>query len=140
MQGISPHTARYTRLMLVAIFSIIFLAGCSDLREEIGTPESFPPLTYKDEIKSIFDNSCVVCHGATSPEADYDLSQYDSGAFGGVLGTGSDEVPNVIPGDENSLLIQTVDSQGSMRQYLGGGAADAAKIRQWVVDDNAREE
>ena len=129
------------RAVLTAVLGALVLwCGCSDLRERLGPPEKFPPLTYTADMKPIFDRDCVVCHKVGMAAADYDMSKYDAGVLGGVLGTGSDDVPNVIPGDENSLLIQTVRPRGSMRQYLGGGPEDEAKIVQWVVADSTRKE
>ena len=40
------------------------------------------------------------CHGPVNPLGDYDMSTYEA-----VLGNGSDDTPNAIAGDENSLLV-----------------------------------
>lgn len=132
----SPRTFLTALLGAAAIW-----AGCSDLRENLAPPEETGSLTYVADMKPIFDRDCAkICHNPATPTANYDLSQYDTGALGGVLGGGADTIPNVIPGDESSLLIQKVDVGGSMRRYLSGGADDAAKIRRWVVVDGARKE
>jgi len=135
------RAAQASRVLAAAVVAAaLSWTACSDLRESIAPSVGSGPLTYETDMKAIFDRDCVTCHNPQRAAADYDLSQYDTGPFGGVLGAWSDTILNVIPGDENSLLIQTVNADGSMRRYLGSGADDAARIRRWVTADSARKE
>lgn len=111
-------------LIFLALASLI-LSSCSELKEEIITPPISLKLTYKDDIKKIFDEHCVSCHNQAS--ADFDLSTYF-----GITQSGT-----AFPGDANSKIILVTQSGGSMRQYLGADASiKAERIRKWVVEDS----
>ncbi len=116
-----------------AVLGILSLAvfGCSEQR---GITPSFTPpdfVTYTTDMKPLIDASCLACHSGSSPAGSYDLSTYS-----GILGNGTDAIPNAIPGDMNSRIIQ--------RQLEGGHAwsGDQTKLDlliKWVVVDSLRE-
>ncbi len=103
--------------------------GCSKLREGsvVGPPQE---VTYSEDIAPIFQERCLSCHGPDISNASYDLSTYD-----GVLGPGSDEVPNAIAGDSNSLLV-VVSMPGGSMSTLYGESSEADLVIKWVVEDS----
>lgn len=111
-------------IIALALLSFV-LFSCSELKEEIVSPPVSPKLTYKDDIKPIFDANCVSCHNPAS--TDFDLSTYF-----GIIQSGT-----AIAGDPNSKIIQATQPGGSMRKYLGSDSVlKAEKIKKWVVDDS----
>jgi Planctomycete cytochrome C len=85
-------------------------------------------LTFGDDIAPLLAaNDCLNCHGPTNVQGGYSLASYDA-----VLGFGSDSVPNVIPGDANSVLVlRTEEGHGDISYQ------DALTILSWVVDWDA---
>jgi len=107
---------------------LLFLAGCTELSESVTQPVK-SSLTYLQDIKPIFDRSCVRCHGGETSRGNYDLSTYESAV---------DSSDNIIPGDSDSPLLIQIRNDGSdnMYKYLND-PADADLIHNWVVLDNA---
>lgn len=68
---------------------------------------------------------CTGCHGSAG---DYSLESYQDS-----LGCGTDDVPNIVPGDASSELIAFCASGH------GGGmpATDVAAIERWILDGAA---
>jgi predicted CxxxxCH...CXXCH cytochrome family protein len=124
------HVGRAVVAILAVVGLVALLFGCAELKKE---KEIIPPekkkVTY-DDIRPLLEQYCVRCHGSEKQEGHYDLSTYI-----GILDTGSDDVPNAIPGDVNSLLVQVTRPGGTMFQYLGNPAASDL-ILQWVVHDS----
>jgi len=91
---------------------------------------------YTTNMKAIFDVRCVFCHNSPTPDGDYLLATH-----AGIRGNGSDGVPNAIPGDSASLLVQILlPSIGTMRSYLGpDSVALADSLIRWVVRDSLRD-
>jgi mono/diheme cytochrome c family protein len=121
---------RVTGLLLVALILLPALTGCSERRELPAAPPPPERLTYEADIKSIFDAHCVSCHGPVSPLANYDMSTYE-----GVLGPGTDETPNAIAGDPNSVLVTTSVVGGSMNSFYAD-QQQVELVRRWVVEDS----
>lgn len=95
----------------------------------IGTPDAGPSSypTWDGEVFALIQASgCLSCHGSSGS---YSLQTYDA-----AFGNGSDQIPNVIPGNPLSLLVQYAE-QG----HRGITAASAEVIHRWVVDGQARE-
>ena len=83
------------------------------------------PLTFGGDVEPIIEaNGCRRCHG--------DHGRYSLETYGGVTGTGSDDVPNVIPGDDGSKLAAYC-----RRGHQGIGYADALVIMEWIVEWDA---
>lgn len=69
---------------------------------------------------------CTRCHGQAGS---YALATYRD-----ALGPGADTVPNVIPGDSRSILLQYAEAgHGSLAR------ADAVRVRRWIVEFGATE-
>lgn len=97
-------------------------------------PGSSGLLNYNDNIKSIIDASCATfgCHSGTPSTGSYNMTEHDS-----IRGSGSDAIPNAIPGDSSSLLIQKILPTGNMNQYLTQPQADS--IVKWIYVDSLRQ-
>ncbi len=92
---------------------------------------------YTDQMKSIFDNGCIMCHDAVTPPASYNLT-----TFFGILGDGSDAIPNAIPGDNACKLatyMQARHNADSLSLDPTTAAALADSIVRWIVVDSLRE-
>ncbi len=85
-------------------------------------------LTWVKDINPLLQtNGCRDCHGT--------LGAYSVESYTAVLGFGTDQIPNVIAGDATSLLITyCTDGHGGIR------FADALKVVEWIVDNNAAEQ
>lgn len=117
----------FSFLFFVTLF-FLFILACSKLDvDSILAPDE--PLTYTLDIQSIFNSQCTSCHSGTNPSASYDLS-----TFIGVFGSGIDNIPNAIPGNSTSLLLQKIQPSASMYEYVGS-LNDVNKITMWVVED-----
>lgn len=85
-------------------------------------------LTWVKDINPLFQaNGCRNCHGTAGA---YSVETYSA-----ALGFGTDQIPNVIPGDATSILI-TYCTDG----HEGIRFADALKVVEWIVDANAAEQ
>ncbi len=83
--------------------------------------------SYASDVQPLFNTSCVGCHGSGQQNGDYRLDSHT-----GVLGGGSDSVPNVIPGrPDSSRLFGRLD-EGTMPP---SGPLDSTKVhtvRNWI--------
>jgi hypothetical protein len=68
-------------------------------------------------------NACLDCHGTSGWQGAYSLASYTA-----ALGFGTDDVPNVVPGDASSKLVEYAEAG-----HHGIGPGDAAAIRAWVL-------
>ena len=102
-------------------------AGPSSGSDASPGPDASPSLTWEDDIRPMLDaRNCLDCHGTSGA---YSLQTYSA-----ALGFGTDNTPNVIPGDPSSVLILYCD-QG----HYDMPAADTLTVISWIVDWNARE-
>lgn len=109
------------------ILSFVLLMACAELRDTNPVASQLLP-SYNTNVKQLLSAQCVSCHGGVTPAGDYDLS-----AFLGILDTGTDDIPNAIPGEVSSLLLRKISSSGSMNQYIGSQDNEDLLIS-WVVD------
>lgn len=102
-------------------------AGCGEQREELAT---WDPFTYSflADIQPVLAKGCVSCHGATAPKGSYDLTTWR-----GLLGPGSDQVPNVVAGDKTSKLLTALASVSAHKGLLT--SEQVSMLTTWVVDD-----
>jgi len=110
------------------------IAGCSDSDEKKEEKEDPPDHIYKS-IKPILDKNCVSCHRPGQMGGNYDLSVYvrkTPEGYAGVLGGGTDKIPNAIAGDPGSRIL-TMLTDVIHRNYLG--SEDKAALTHWVVHD-----
>jgi mono/diheme cytochrome c family protein len=70
-------------------------------------------VTYAGEIKPIFEQSCVKCHGAQRPKAHLRMDSLESVLKGGEDGK------VVVPGkSEESMLVHNIAHVGDPDQYM----------------------
>lgn len=92
-----------------------------------GSGETEDPITWA-AVQGVFaSNDCMRCHGT---EGGYSLESMEA-----ATGPGSDDVPNVIPGDASSLLVSYCRDG-----HQGIGYRDALTVLAWVVEWGARVE
>lgn len=95
---------------------------------DAGLPvDAGPGLTWGGDIDPLLARvGCRDCHGNSGA---YSLDSYTA-----AFGFGTDQVPNIIPGNAQSLLIQYCE-QG----HEGIVSTDALVVIEWVVDWGAAE-
>jgi len=114
--------------MIFISVSLIALFACSEFdKSSVFAPRE--QLSYAVDIKSILTQQCVDCHSGTQPAGSYDLSD-----FIGIFGSGTDAVPNAIPGDAQSLLVREIQSGGGMNGYTGS-QENVNTLTDWIVAD-----
>jgi mono/diheme cytochrome c family protein len=70
-------------------------------------------VTYATDIKPIFDNSCIKCHGGEKPKAKLSLETLE----GALKGAKKEKV--IIPGDSaNSILVKAVSYLGDEDDWM----------------------
>ncbi|MBK8014687.1 MAG: CxxxxCH/CxxCH domain-containing protein [Deltaproteobacteria bacterium] len=84
-------------------------------------------VAWSDDIASILAIDCVGCHQGAHAEGSYALD-----AYSGVLGRGTDGVPNAIAGDATSRLL-TILAPDSVDDVHRPVAARYDVLRRWVV-------
>jgi predicted CxxxxCH...CXXCH cytochrome family protein len=129
-----------------ALFLTLLAAGCGKARSP-NAQGGQVQVTYKSQVKALLEKRCMACHGAGgAPSGGYDLQSYL-----GVLGVGSDDVPNAIAGQESSTFLTKLDATADAKHWgyllpqaseLAPGEdadkrrqADRELLRRWVVDD-----
>ena len=90
-------------------------------------------LSYAAPLKALFDERCTSCHGATRADGAY---RTDSRA--GLLGAGTDSIPDLIPSDPACLLVRKCKPHNSMFNLGNLSYFDFELIRNWVTTYNAR--
>ncbi|WKZ36804.1 MAG: c-type cytochrome [Anaerolineales bacterium] len=97
-------------------YMIIFMRYSWDDRFEAPEiPELFPPLaegevpSYDVHIQPIVKRYCISCHRAGKDNNDYLMTTYEE-----ILTTGENAEFNVIAGDENNYLLQTIQEHPIM--------------------------
>jgi len=83
-------------------------------------------LTWERDVSPIMRARCTRCHGSSGA--------YSVESYGGAFGFGTDNIPNILPGDATSLLAQYCE-QG----HEGMPASDALMVIEWIVDWDAAE-
>lgn len=98
---------------------------------EAGAGSGSAEISYKGDIKAIFDAKCIICHSAEGMKSDVPLTTYPEVT----------DSRRVIPGSADSLLLKKIDKRssiGTMWQYLNSNS-DYKKIKKWIVKYNAQE-
>ena len=104
-----------TKLLLTVGISAAFATvALADL--ELGDATKLPPaakkegVTYEKDIRPIFTQSCVKCHGGEKPKAKYNME-----TLAGVLKGGSEGLA-IVPGDsaKSALVHQAADLVADM--------------------------
>jgi len=106
-----------------ALVAAFLLAACQGVvplgDDDVPSTDASHTLSWDSEVAALLAD-CTNCHGSAG---NYSLESYEDS-----LGPGEDTIPNVIPGDTTSKLIQY---SGSPHGDLGPG--DVALIRIWVL-------
>ncbi len=91
--------------------------------------------SYTSGIKDIIDMKCLACHNNPPIGNSYRMDSYAE-----ILGNGSDGIPNAIPGDSASLLVQKILPGGTMRdQLIPDTTALSEVLIKWVIEDLLQE-
>ncbi|MFC1563450.1 CxxxxCH/CxxCH domain-containing protein [candidate division KSB1 bacterium] len=118
------------RLFYFAFACVLMISACSEIN---GDSQFIPDVNVSEDntvqALSALDMQCSSCHSGLEPAGSYDLS-----SLLGVYGSGTDEVPNAIPGNSNSLLLRSIRQNGSMSSYIGS-SANADILNDWIVDN-----
>jgi hypothetical protein len=70
-------------------------------------------ITYDQDIKAIFDKSCVKCHGGDKPKSKLNLTTLETAIKGGKNG------PDIIPGQaDKSPLVYAVAHEGDEDDFM----------------------
>ncbi len=106
--------------IVLAGYCVLLLPAHADDKEKVKVDVSkIPPasnkkdVTYAGEIKSIFDESCVKCHGAQRPKGHLRMDSLE-----GVL-KGGEDGKVVVPGNSaESMLVHNIAHVGDPDQYM----------------------
>ena len=102
------------------------VASCAKARPDvIGAPAC---VTWKADVGPLLAQNCRSCHSGPTP-----AGNYDTGSYLGVLGPGSDAVPNATAGDAGSRLLSTIDPAAADQVHRSFSDVFAT-VRTWVVD------
>jgi hypothetical protein len=86
--------------------------------------------TYTANIAPVTNAFCSGCHSGSNPPQGYFTDSYT-----GLFGNGSDNTPNIIAGDVNSLFVQKI--VGNHKNVLGSYPGFDKIASDWVVLNNA---
>jgi len=110
---------------IAALVACTVIAACSSDRERDTVPRC---ATWKGSIGEELSTRCGECHGGADPDGNYDLTTYL-----GMLGDGTDDVPNAIAGDATSAIVSAIDPATADDTH--SPFTDLyPTIRDWVVD------
>jgi len=95
-------------------------------------PVTTTSYTYTADIAPKMTGLCNGCHSGSSPPGNYLTTSYAS-----LFGNGTDNTPNIIAGDANSLFVQKIagNHHNVLAQYPGFDTV----ARDWVVNNNAQQ-
>lgn len=110
-----------TKLSLV-LTALSLILACTTVPSGVKEDPS-----YSTDIQPLFNTSCVACHSGASPTGSYDLSSRD-----GVLGPGTDTVPNVIPNQPDSSELQRRLDAGTMPPAGPWDSVKVQTVRNWI--------
>lgn len=115
-----------------AVVLALAAAACGDSGEAGG-----PRFTWKEHVGAALAQRCVRCHADDEPGGAYVLNDYAA-----TLDGGSDELPNALAGDPDSLLLTILDDPAHTALVTDGPTtapawlpALRAMLTRWVVDD-----
>jgi hypothetical protein len=114
-----------------------------------STTSTQPTVVTTAQIQTqVFSGKCVSCHGGTAPLGELDLTGMPLVLEGRIVETLSDTAlcrgsRFVVPGqpDRSLMYVKMTDTPtcgGSMPLGVSVNAADAALVRQWIIDLGAQ--
>jgi hypothetical protein len=84
---------------LAILFVTLLFVGCGSQPAAPAAPKA--EVTFAKDIQPMLSQTCMPCHaGGKDAKGSYDLTGY-----AGVMGNGSDSIPDVIPGKADSSLL-----------------------------------
>ena len=94
----------YTLLFSLAIFSISFQGCTYDIEEDLNPNTECDTLSvsFSSDILPILDSNCSSCHGESYPEADLNLTEYESVASSVLTGKTLERI--MLPIDDGSVM------------------------------------
>jgi hypothetical protein len=111
------------KIKYIIYCTILFSISCSNNSEDdLTTPiNSGEITTYNNYVKSVIDNNCISCHGATSPSGGLKLTTYN-------------EVKNAVL--NNNLLDRINSNYASYVMPTSGKLSENTllKISDWNTD------
>ena len=127
--------------MLRAILALFLVAG-------VSVASWAQDVTYRKNIKPLFEQKCGACHGASAPyggDFDEDPKKYEAMFKGPRMDTHVDLVSFVVWPDTGAIMRRLDDGKnaggkpGNMYQYLGGTEEERQKnlnlFKEWVGKD-----
>jgi hypothetical protein len=88
--------------------------------------------TYTNDISGVTTNFCSGCHSGNAPPGNYLTDTYSH-----LFGNGSDNTPNIVPGDPTSLFV--VKIQGDHHNVLSVYPGFDKIAYDWVVNNAAKQ-
>ena len=118
---------------LVVIFVALLLVGCgSQPAATKAETTTTAEVSCAKDIRPMLNLSCMPCHaGGKDAKGSYDLTSH-----AGIMGSGTDSVANVLPGNaDSSTLYRRVSDTIPLRMPKGRPPLDAAQlstIQKWI--------
>jgi hypothetical protein len=90
---------------LALLFAALLIAGCGSQPAAPASAKTETPATvevsFAKDVQPILTQTCMPCHaGGKDAKGSYDVTGY-----AGVMGNGSDSIPDVIPGNADSSIL-----------------------------------
>lgn len=105
---------RTTFIASLAAMAVIFSVNAADVDvSKLPPPSKKTGVTYANDIKPIFDKSCVKCHGAERPKAKLRLDNLE-----GALKGGADGKVIEVGNSAKSQLVQSVARIGDEDTWM----------------------
>lgn len=108
--------------VLLATFTFLFVSCTKAVIDEVSPSDLSPingSVTYNANVKSLMFNSCVTCHGGSTPSAGLDLTSY----------------ANVRQSAEHGTLKQRINSATNPMPQSGLlPASQRQLIEKWIND------
>jgi len=88
------------RVLQGALAVALAASSCSEARSREGTLAN--PVSWDEEVASLFDANCTSCHSGATPAGGYRTTSY-------LDALGPTSAPVAVAGDADSLLLHTID-------------------------------
>lgn len=108
--------------------AVLAALGAQSCERERPRPEEARCITWEAEARVLLEQRCSTCHSGPAPAGDWDVSTYH-----GTIGGGSDQAPNAVAGDPDSLMLQRIEA-GQADEAHRPFAEAYAPLARWVVD------
>jgi predicted CxxxxCH...CXXCH cytochrome family protein len=114
------------RNLAVATVAICGVLACSKARPQQGSPTN--RVSWEEEIAPLFASKCSSCHSGANAAAGYRTTSY-------LAALGPQDAPVAVAGDDQSLLLRTIDPAQADAVHHGRLTDDQFKtVKLWVVD------